>query len=192
MSALGLDPAAHGDLSRFIGPPLADTFAGFGLDESEVELAIEAYRERFATHGIFENEVYEGTVEMLQELRANGWTLGIATSKPEPFAVRILMHFELARWFAFVAGATLDGTRRTKADVVGHALELSGRPSGSSVADVVMIGDRQHDIAGARVHRIRTIAVDWGYGGLDELMAADPWRIASSPSEIPKLLSEPY
>ncbi|MEE9415491.1 MAG: HAD hydrolase-like protein [Acidimicrobiales bacterium] len=192
MRAVGLNPSDHGDLSRFIGPPLDDTFAGFGLNDSDVQLAIGAYRERFATHGIFENEVYDGTVEMLQQLRSDGWTLGVATSKPEPFAVRILAHFKLDQWFGFVAAATLDGTRRTKADVIAHALQLSGRrPGDHAVAkSVVMIGDRQHDIAGARSHQIRTIAVSWGYGGLDELVAADPWRIAGSPGEIPDLLRE--
>ncbi len=185
MASVGLDPADHGDLARFIGPPLQETFASFGLEPSAVDQAIQSYRERFATHGMFENEVYPGVVELLRTLHEAGWVLAVATSKPELFAVRILMHFGLAEWFAGVAGATMDGSRRSKADVVAHALELVGHPD---PATVVMIGDRSHDIVGARAHNVRAIGVTWGYGGLDELIAADAWRLANSPEEIPELL----
>ena len=185
MRSVGVDPADHGDLARFIGPPLQETFASFGLDAADVDNAIQAYRERFATHGMFENEVYPGIVDLLQRLKDAGWVLAVATSKPELFAVRILMHFKLAEWFVGIAGATMDGSRRSKADVVAHALELVGHPDPTTV---VMIGDRSHDVLGARAHNVRTIGVTWGYGGLDELIAADAWRLANGPEEIPELL----
>lgn len=156
-----------------------------GVPADRVADAIAAYRERFVTHGMFENEVYPGIVDMLRRLRDAGWVLAVATSKPELFALRILMHFELAEWFAAVAGATLDGERRTKADVVGHALKLVDRTPGSNV---VMVGDRSLDVVGARAHRLNTIGVAWGYGGLDELMAADAWQLATTPNDVADLL----
>ncbi len=185
LAAVGESAKGHGDLSRFIGPPLQESFSGMGLDAAQVDTAIAAYRERFATHGMFENEVYPGIVDMLQRFRDAGWVLGVATSKPELFAVRILMHFKLADFFAAVAGATMDGARRTKADVVAHALTLVNRPPGGNV---VMVGDRSHDIVGARTHQLRTIGVTWGYGQLDELMAADAWQLANSPGDVADLL----
>ncbi len=185
LSAVGVDADGHGDLSRFIGPPLQESFAELGVPSDRIADAVAAYRERFATHGMFENEVYPGVIEMLRRLRDAGWVLGVATSKPELFAVRILMHFELAEWFAAVAGATLDGERRTKADVVGHALTLVDRDPGGRV---IMVGDRSHDIVGARAHGLNTIGVTWGYGMLDELMAADAWQLANTPGEVADLL----
>ncbi len=185
LEAVGVTTEGHGDLSRYIGPPLQESFADLGVPSGQIADAIAAYRERFVTHGMFENEVYPGIVDMLGRFRDAGWVLGVATSKPELFAVRILMHFELAEWFSAVAGATLDGERRTKADVVGHALTLVDRSPNSSV---VMVGDRSHDVLGARAHGLHTIGVTYGYGGLDELMAADAWQLATTPAEVADLL----
>ncbi len=190
LASVGVATGGHGDLSRCIGPPLQESFAELGVPADKIADAIAAYRERFATHGMFENEVYPGIVDMLRRFRDAGWVLAVATSKPEPFAVRILLHFELAEWFAAVAGATLDGKRRTKADVVEHALTLVDRKPtrGSPAGKIVMVGDRSHDVVGARAHGINTIGVTWGYGGLDELIAADAWQLANTPDDVAELL----
>lgn len=187
MEAVGIDPSSHDPLEQFIGPPLQETFASMGLDDAAVEAAIEGYRERFATVGIFENKVYNGIPEVLDQMRQDGWTLAVATSKPEPFANRIVDHFGLADYFEVVAGATMDGSRRHKKDVIAHALDqLGGKPSG--VAKAVMIGDRDVDIKGGQAHGLSTIGVVWGYGSVEELIDASPSALAAHPSEIPEAL----
>ncbi len=188
--AVGLDPADHEPLSRFIGPPLQETFAAAGLAPDKVVEAIAGYRSFFATQGIFQNRVYDGIVEVLTGLQADGWLLGVATSKPEPFTERILDHFELTDYFDVVAGATMDGARRHKADVIAHALALTA-PLGQ-VRRAVMIGDRAVDISGAKAHGLASIGVTWGYGGIEELVAADPSALAAEPGELPDLLSEDF
>ena len=122
--------------------------------------------------GLFETRLYDGVPEMLDALRASGVVLAVATSKPQDTAERVLDHLGLAPHFTVVAGATYDGTRRTKADVIGHALERLGVAAGPAV---VMIGDRHHDIEGAAAYGIDTIAVAWGYGSADEHRDAGAW-----------------
>lgn len=130
--------------------------------------------------------MYDGVAEVLDQLRRSGWTLAVATSKPEPFAVRILDHFDLADHFDVVAGATMDGSRRHKADVINHALTLAAELG--EFGDRVMIGDRAVDITGAKAHAMASIGVVWGYGQPAELIAADPSALAAEPSDLLQLL----
>jgi phosphoglycolate phosphatase len=183
MEAVGIDPAAHEPLERFIGPPLQESFAGMGLDSRGVAAAIEGYREYYAVTGIFENVVYDGVPELLTQLKTDGWVLGVATSKPEPFANRILDHFGLADFFTVTAGATMDGSRRHKQDVIKHALgQLNWVPH--ETGKTVMIGDRDVDIAGGHALGLSTIGAVWGYGSVEELIEERPSALASKPSEI--------
>jgi phosphoglycolate phosphatase len=188
LEAVGIDPATAGPLERFIGPPLHDSYASFGLDGDGVEAAVAGYRERFGSGGMFENQVYEGVPELLEELQQRGWRLAVATSKPEHFAVPILNHFGLAAYFEVIAGATLDGSRRHKVDVIHHALRQLEPPDG---ARVVMIGDRNADIDGAKAAGVGSIGVVWGYGSMAELIAADPDALAAEPAELVELLGPP-
>lgn len=177
----GLDEKA---LRSFIGPPLQDQFAALGLDEAGVERAVALYRERFTQHGLYENYVYEGIREALDALGAASARMAVATSKPTGFASRIVEHFALAQHFAFVAGATLDGSRREKRDIIGLALT-----SLAAVADdAVMVGDREQDIVGARVHGMRSIGVAWGYAEPGELEHAGADVIVQSPQELVKTI----
>ncbi len=184
---VGLDPEDHEPLDRYIGPPLQETFAAAGLDSDGVKAAIAGYRSYFAVQGIFQNRMYDGVNDVLETLKSGGWVLGVATSKPEPFTERILEHFDLARYFDVVAGATMDGARRHKVDVIEHALTLA-QPHGA-VRRAVMIGDRAVDITGARAHGLGTIGVTWGYGSVEELVAADPSALAAEPGELLELLA---
>jgi len=160
-----------------------------GLSPAQVDAAIAGYREHFGVTGIFENRVYDGIEEALDALLAAGWTLAIATSKPEPFATRIADHFELTDRFTVIAGATLDGTRRHKSDVIAHALaQLADRGDGSIGAGV-MIGDRAVDIAGGHRHGLATIGVVWGYGSPEELIEAAPSALSGHPRELPELIA---
>ena len=150
------------ELYSFIGPPLGESFRRqFGFSEEQARRAVEYYREYFRPKGIFENVVYEGIPELLQRLRENRVTVALATSKPYEFAVRILEHFDLARYFDFVGGATMDGRISRKTDVIAHLLEEFGNVDKASV---LMIGDRAQDIEGAKANGLHSAGVLWGYG----------------------------
>jgi len=163
--ALGEVGAAvpDGDLaSRIVGPPMHLTLREMGLGE-RADAAIAAYRADYTSRGWAMNSVFEGIPELITDLRAAGVRLAVATSKAEPTAQRIVAHFGLDDHFEVIAGASVDGSRATKADVVAHALaQLEPLPD-----RVVMVGDRSHDVEGAAAHGIDTVVVGWGYGRAD-------------------------
>lgn len=181
--ALGVPPPAPGLLRRFIGPPLRDAFAELlqTSDAAQVEEAVRLYRERFSSVGLFENEPYPGIASVLDELQADGFGLFVVTSKPEVYARRILQHFELARFFGNVYGAELSGERSTKAELVAHAL----RRESLAAEHVCMIGDRRHDIEGARACGVGAIGVAWGHGSVEELRTAGAEVVLASVAELP-------
>lgn len=172
------------ELHPFIGPPLMYSFQTYyGLSEEESELAVKYYRERFSVKGLYENEVYDGVEELLQSLRESGKTIVLATSKPEEYAVEILKHFDLYKYFDFIAGATMDGSRGEKADVIRYALEISGIENKS---EVVMVGDRNYDILGAKENGLDSIGVLFGFGDYEELTKAGATYIAEDIKDIVK------
>jgi phosphoglycolate phosphatase len=175
-------------LRGFLGPPLAVTFGqGLGLPPEMVDAAIEKYRERYHDVGLFENAVYPGVVDALSALGAQS-DLAVATSKPTYSATRILEHFGLADRFAFIGGADLAGERHDKAAVIAHTLdELAARGVDAPGDRVVMVGDREHDVHGARTHGIDTVGVLWGYGSAEELTAAGAVTLARTPADLPAL-----
>ena len=170
------------ELHPFIGPPLEYSFQTYyGLSEEESQLAIKYYRERFSVKGLYENEVYEGVDKLLQRLKESGKTLIIATSKPEEFTLKILKQFDLYKYFDYVAGATMDGSRGEKADVIRYALEISGI---KDTSEAIMIGDRKYDILGAKENGLNSIGVLFGFGDYEELTTAGADYIAKSVEEI--------
>ena len=172
-------------LYTFIGPPLIDSFMKYyGLDEDDARRAVTDYREYFVPQGMFENTVYDGIPALLDELRSHGYTLIIATSKPEPFAVKILEHFGLAHHFHHICGASLDEKRSTKADVIRYTLDACGITS----AESIMIGDRHHDVDGAHENGLAAIGVLWGYGDRAELSAAGAEFVVENIGELRNLL----
>lgn len=166
LSTVGREPAPQAVLDHVVGPPMRDTMAGLGLAGNELETALAGYFDRYDTRGWSQNEVYGGIPELLTDLRAAGGRLAVATSKSERFAVRILEHFGLAGHFEFIGAASDDGARRRKADVIAHTLAALDLEPGRT--QVVMIGDRVHDVTGAAAHGIESVAVEWGYGTADE------------------------
>ena len=152
-----------GDLaSRIVGPPMHHTLREMGLG-NDADAAIAAYREDYMTRGWAINKLFDGIPALLADLRAAGVRLAVATSKAEPTAQRILAHFGLDDHFEVIAGASIDGSRATKADVVARALaQLGPVPE-----RVLMVGDRAHDVEGAAEHGIDTVVVGWGYGRTD-------------------------
>jgi phosphoglycolate phosphatase len=177
-SALGLAPLSAADVRRYIGPPLRDAFREIlaTSDALQIEQAVVVYRERFGSVGLFENSVYPGVVEALARLRRAGHPLSVVTSKAEPYAQRIVAHFGLGESLPNVFGAELSGERSTKAEQIAHALASLG----ITPAQACMVGDREHDVLGARVHGMRAIGVTWGFGSRGELEAAGAERVVDT------------
>ena len=173
------------ELYPFIGPPLDYSFKTFyGFTDEQAVQAIKYYREYFSVTGLFENKVYEGIPEMLQELKKKGVTVALATSKPYEFSVKILKHFGLYKYFDFFGAATMDGRISKKEDVISHLLEEMGVADKS---EILMVGDRYHDIEGARANNLNSAGVLWGYGSEEELKNAGADYILAKPSEISEM-----
>lgn len=159
------------------GPPMIDSLRRLDLDEPTVDAAMKAYRERYVSVGWLENSVFDGMDGLLADLSASGRRLAVATSKNQATARRILEHFGLDKHFEYIAGASDDGTRRSKSDVIGHALTSLGITDVSDHA-VVMIGDRSHDVHGSAEYGIPAVFVRWGYAVSDEHTDA-AWAVES-------------
>ncbi|SDF58948.1 HAD family hydrolase [Phytopseudomonas seleniipraecipitans] len=158
-------------LEHFIGPPLLQCFMQtYSLSEPRAWDAVNHYRVRFREVGLYENQLFEGIIELLQLLGEQGRTLYIATSKPTVFAVEIARHFDFGRYFKGIYGSELDGTRTNKVELIKHLLEQEGlEPS-----DTLMIGDRKHDLIGAHSNGLNAVAVGYGFGSLEELSGERP------------------
>lgn len=174
------------ELRKFIGPPLKESFVKYyDMTDEEGDRAVEKYRERFATVGLYENEVYEGIPALLGKLREQGKTLIVATSKPTVYSEKILEHFGLKEYFAFVAGSELDGRRVNKAEVIQYALEQNGI---TDLEKVIMIGDKEHDIIGAKTCGVESIGVLYGFGEREELESHGATYIADTVGDLEKIL----
>lgn len=176
------------DLRKFLGPPLKDSFIQFcGFSDEKADEAVNFYREYFKEKGIFENIVYQGIYDLLKKLKSKNKTLILATSKPEPFTLRILEHFDLLNYFDFVAGSNMDNTRCRKDEVISYALNSCKI---TDLSSAIMVGDREHDIIGAKKVGIDSIGVLYGYGNLQELKNAGATYIAKDTEEIYKIVTD--
>ena len=181
-----IEVADRAELYKFIGPPLSDSFMRYyGFTEEDAIHAIAVYREYFSVKGLYENEVYPGIPELLQSLKNTGKTVVLATSKPEKFAVEILRHFGLYDYFDIIAGASMDESRNKKADVIAYAISQMKNPD---LSRMIMIGDREHDILGAKQIGIDSIGVLYGYGDRAEHEKAGATYIAERVEDILPLL----
>lgn len=169
-------------LSWCIGPPLSESFSRLlsSTDEKLVVTAVEFYRERYTTTGIYENVPYPGIDRALSRMRETGCSLLLATSKPTIFAARVLDHFGFSRHFLGVHGSHLDGRLTNKVELVGHILSTRTLNPGN----VMMVGDRRHDVEGGRLNGTATAAVTYGYGSREELEEARPDHFFDSPDEL--------
>lgn len=180
----GIEVNDLNDLLPFIGPPLRDSFKEYyGFDEAKANEAVEKYREYYKTDGIFDNKVYQGMVECLQTLKDNGKKLYVATSKPEFFAKQIIEHFSLSKYFEYVGGSEFN-SREKKAEVIEYVLKTNQIDND----DVIMVGDRKHDIIGAHENKIPCIGVLYGYGTEDELKQYQADYLVSTVEELTELL----
>ena len=178
VSAPDLEP-----LKVFVGPPLLEQFMKYaGFDKETAQKGIEYYRERYSEKGMYENTVYPGVENTLAELKRRGYRLAVASAKPTFYVTQIMDHFNLSRYFEVIAGTDLNGPKVTKSQVIEEALE---RMSLSDHRDqVIMVGDREHDILGARRCGIQCVAVSYGYGSREELEKAQPLQIVASADEL--------
>ena len=173
------------ELYCFIGPPLPDSFKKYyGFNEEQADRAVTYYRENFRDKGIFENVVYPGIPEILKELKEKGVVVALATSKPHEFSVRILEHFDLIKYFDFIGAATMDGRISKKTDVIAHLLEYMGDVDKD---EVLMVGDRDQDIDGAKANGLHSVGVLWGYGSKEELQNAGADYVIERPEELLEL-----
>ncbi len=181
----GLPVPSREEMRVFVGPPLDQTFIKFGVPAEKAQEAIEVFRSRYRTVGKFENFPYLGIRDALQTLKEQGHRLFVATSKPEILANEVLSHFDLAGFFEQIAGATLDGSRSHKADVITYLLGLTG-----DVGQTMMVGDTAFDVIGAAAHGIPTIGVAWGYGKVADMEQAGAVAIARTMDELVELLNQ--
>lgn len=182
LRTLDRTPPPQESLAWCIGPPLKKSFSLLldSVDEELVGEALAAYRERFRTEGMFENEVYSGVPGMLDALQQKGHSLYVATSKPAVFADKIVEHFGLFQYFQGVYGSELDGKRGDKKSLISHLLTCEG----IDLADVTMVGDREYDMIGACANGVRGLGVLWGYGTKEELEASGAYACYSRPSDL--------
>jgi phosphoglycolate phosphatase len=189
----GFPIPTEAEVRSVIGPPFEIGLPSIGIPDDALERVIDTYRERYAAIGAYENTLYDGVIEMLDALDGAGYSLSVATAKPEVTAHPILDHFDISHRFEVRAGATLTSERRTKAQVIDHALRELGIHADPEPWDhVIMIGDRDHDVLGAMQHHIPCIGVLWGYGSIEELMKAGAVALAESPAEVVDLVGRAY
>lgn len=175
-------------LPGFIGPPLQQHFQEVcGVGDEEGKRLVSLYRERYADIGIFENKMYPGIMELLKKLKEHGFCICMATSKPEKFALQIAEYFQFAEYFDVIGGSLMDGRRVDKAEVIEYVLNSCGAENREQV---LMIGDRSHDMIGAKTAGVHSMGVLFGYGSREELEAAGAEWIAETPEDIWRLITE--
>lgn len=175
----GLPIPSREEMKLFVGPPLHLTFQKFGVPPEQTDEAIRVYRERYIPIGKYENTPYPGIRELLAHLKAAGHKLYVATSKPETTSIDILEHFDLAKYFTRICGASMDLSRNSKEDVIAYLLEQNGRAD-----NMVMIGDTKFDVLGAKCHGIPTVGVSWGYGDVSEMREAGALKIVDTVKQL--------
>ena len=188
LADIGIDEPDLDNLEDFIGPPLKEHFIErYSLDESTAKACVDKYRERYNPVGVYENKMYEGIDKVLETLKERGIKLAVASSKPTMLVNVVLEHFGLMKYFDVVAGSELDGTRTRKSDVIRYAFELLDE-KGLSHERPIMVGDRKHDVIGAREAGIPCMAVAYGYGPVEELTAEHPDFIVKKVSDIADII----
>ena len=173
---------------KFIGPSLADSFRSeYKFDDEKTALAVAKYREYYSTRGLKENKLYDGMKELIIELVNNNKNVILATAKPQVFSEKILENFGLKQYFKFISGATLDASRNKKADIIKYAIQ---NLEPINLEECIMVGDRYHDIAGAKENNMKSIGITYGFGTEEELVKAGANYIAHNAEELKNILLE--
>lgn len=186
MKTLGLPVASVSELRKFIGPPLRESFqTRCGLSEEESERAVAIYRELYTEKGVLMCRAYDGIGDLLDSLTEKGFTLAVATSKPEVYARQILDNLKLSHRFTFIAGAEFAGKRTDKPSVIGYALTSLG----IAPEQALMVGDRFHDVEGAHAFGMRCAGVLWGFGSREEFKECGADFVCADMQELEELIS---
>lgn len=186
LSKFNIIPEDRDSLKKFIGPPLAESFIRFfDFTEEGAKEAVAYCQEYMKEKGVYEAPLYDGIKEMLEELIHKGKRIFIATSKPEVFAKQIAKYLYIEDCFEGIVGANLDGTLTDKAEVISLLLE---KYAVSDRSKVVMVGDREHDIYGAKKTNIDSVGVLYGYGEIEELVSAGATHIIKEPKELLEII----
>lgn len=183
-ATVGIVEPTDEQLRALIGPPFPAAFRDvLGVDHAVGDAMMDAYRDVYGGGALFDVTVYAGIPELLAELTGRGDVLAVTTSKPAVYAREIVARIGLAEFFAGgVHGAELDGSVEGKAAVVGLALAAHPGPAAA------LVGDRDHDVVGARAHGLPCVGVAWGFGGRDELEGARAAAVVDKPAEVPAAL----
>ena len=181
----GLPVPSREEMRVFVGPPLDQTMIAFGVPADRAQEAVDVFRSRYLVVGKFENTPYLGIHQLLEKLKGQGHRLFVATSKPETTAVEILHKFDLAQYFEVICGATMDGSRVHKADVIAYLLGQIGTPE-----NILMVGDTAFDVTGAAAHGIKTIGVSWGYGEVADMEQAGAIAIADTMEQLETFINQ--
>ncbi len=189
LERLGQPVPKQDRLLHFIGPPLHESFSEMlGGNDELASRAVALYRERFGEVGLYENAPYPDIAEALGALRAGGARMFVATSKPTIYARRIVVHFGLDKWLEDVFGSELDGKRTDKSELLAYVAQQLGL----STETTRMIGDRKHDMIGARNNGIQGLGVTWGYGSEQELLEAGATALLRTPGELARLVTHEF
>jgi phosphoglycolate phosphatase len=180
LNKLDCTTPAENELTWCIGPPLLASLKKLLGNDDLADIALSLYRERFADVGIFENDVYPGIKETLSVLAKSGHRLFVATSKPSVYAQRIIDHFKMTGYFDRVFGSEMDGQRSDKAELLNYALQTTS----VEPFHAIMIGDRSHDMIGARKNKMTAIGVLYGYGTKEELVEAGAHHVCATPQGL--------
>ncbi|KXY37122.1 phosphoglycolate phosphatase [Bacillus cereus] len=188
LEKIGIEEVNISELDSFIGPPIQQSFVDrYNMNEIEVERAVLYFREYLKQSGLLENKVYDGITALLQELKDAGNRLFVATSKPTVFAKQVIEHFQLTSFFEEIVGSNLDGTRIQKEEIIAHILQTNEE---LKKEEMVMIGDRKHDVIGANSNGIASIGVLYGYGNENELSDAGAIHIVKDVEELQRFCIE--
>lgn len=184
----GIEVEDKNYLKKFIGPSLADSFRNeYKFDEEQTKLAIAKYREYYSVTGLKESKLYDGIKELIIDLANNNINVILATAKPQVFSDKILENYEIKKYFKFISGATLDGSRLNKGDIIKYAIDNLEQ---INLEECIMVGDRKHDIEGAKENNIKSIGVTYGFGSEEELKTAGANYIAHNAEELKRILFE--
>ncbi len=187
LSKFGINIEDRASLRKFIGPPLHKSFEDFySFSKEKAALAVDFYREYYAEKGVFEYSVYDGMEELFKKLKREGKTLVLATSKYEYFAKKVIEHLGFSDYFDFIAGSCKNGERSAKAEVISYVLDSLKL---TDKKKVLMVGDRMHDIIGARTVGIDSLGVLYGFGNYEELRESGATYIAKDAAEIYRIIN---
>lgn len=189
LEKFGIQESDQAKLNEFIGPPLTDSLTHlYGFSEADARKGVVFYREYYGEKGIFENAVYDGIEANLDLLKGAGVRLFVATGKPENYMKRVLEHFNLSRFFEFSAGSDEQETRLKKHEIISYLIKTRSLEKQAAAGSVLMIGDRKHDVIGAKTNKIPCAGALWGYGSAEELTSSGATFLLKTPNDLASLL----